>query len=214
MLRDTLNKLKGKREQLHDSIKNTSSSIREIKRELRQLEEAKIILQRVATETQKELEYKICSLASTALDAIFPDAYKLNVEFIIKRGKSECFLTFSRKDSDNQIDPMTESGGGAVDVAAFALRLTLWSIQEPKTRNTIVLDEPFRFLSTDLQPKASEMLKTLSQKLNLQFIIITHEEELVESADKVFRVSINNGISKVVASAGSSVYATETNVIE
>ena len=93
---------------------------------------------------------------------------------------------------------MDASGGGAVDVAAFALRVASWSMQHPRSRATIILDEPMRFLSTDLQPKASEMLKQLSEKLGLQFIIITHEEELADEADKVFEIRQRKGVSEVV----------------
>jgi DNA repair exonuclease SbcCD ATPase subunit len=59
------------------------------------------------------------------------------------------------------------------------------------------MDEPLRFLSEDLQEKASLMIKELSKKLKLQFIIITHEPTLATYADKEFRVTIKNGISNV-----------------
>jgi len=63
--------------------------------------------------------------------------------------------------------------------------------------NTIVLDEPFRFLSRELQGRAGEMLKLLSQKLGIQFIFVTHVQDLVEAADRVFEVRKKKQISKV-----------------
>ena len=93
--------------------------------------------------------------------------------------------------------PLDASGGGAVDVAAFGLRIASWVMQQPHTRNVIVLDEPLRFLSKDRQSKASEIIKELSNKLNLQFIIVTHEQALTEYADKVFQVTQSKGISSV-----------------
>jgi DNA repair exonuclease SbcCD ATPase subunit len=92
---------------------------------------------------------------------------------------------------------MDAAGGGAVDVAAFALRVASWSMQRPRTRPVIILDEPMRFLSPDLQPKASDMLQELSQKLGLQFIIVTHEEELTQQVDKVFEVLKKGGVTNV-----------------
>jgi DNA repair exonuclease SbcCD ATPase subunit len=50
------------------------------------------------------------------------------------------------------------------------------------------LDEPFKNLSKDLQSKAGEILKLLSQKLGIQIIMITHEQELMEIADKTFEI--------------------------
>ena len=57
------------------------------------------------------------------------------------------------------------------------------------TRNTIILDEPFKHLSDDLQPLGSEVLKQLSDKLKIQFIIVTHRKEITGVADKIFEVS-------------------------
>ena len=41
------------------------------------------------------------------------------------------------------------------------------------------------------------MIKEISQKLGIQFIVVTHENALTESADKIFEVSIKKGISKI-----------------
>jgi DNA repair exonuclease SbcCD ATPase subunit len=57
------------------------------------------------------------------------------------------------------------------------------------------LDEPFRFVSSDLQDRASQMVKELSEKLGLQFIIITHNPTLASYADKTFEVHLHKGRS-------------------
>jgi DNA repair exonuclease SbcCD ATPase subunit len=70
-------------------------------------------------------------------------------------------------------------------------------MQNPRLRNTIILDEPMRFLSDDYQEQASKMLKEISDRMGIQFIIITHEQTLSEYADKTFQVKLRKGISKV-----------------
>jgi DNA repair exonuclease SbcCD ATPase subunit len=70
----------------------------------------------------------------------------------------------------------------------------------PRTRNTIILDEPFRFLSEDHQEQAGNMMKEISRKLNLQILYITHNPILAEVADRTFNVSIKKGISFVKVS--------------
>lgn len=87
-----------------------------------------------------------------------------------------------------EIDPLTASGVGAIDVAAFALRIASWSMARPRTHPVIILDEPFRYLSENYQERASNMLKELSDKLGIQFIIITHEQTLTTSADRIFEI--------------------------
>ena len=117
------------------------------------------------------------------------------MEFVDRRDKNECDLRFERQ--GNLMKPLDSSGVGAIDVASFALRIAAWSIQFPKSRPVIILDEPFKFLDKSKHGRASEMLKELSLKLGLQFIIVTHEEGLTENADRIFKVSNTKRTSKV-----------------
>lgn len=183
------------RDKISRDIDEKSCQIKKLKRELKNSQEAQLIIQTVAMQTQQELEYKISEIVSLALSAVFDDPYEFRVEFNIKRGKTEADIHFYK--NGIAFDPMTETGGGVVDIAAFALRIALWNLASPRTRNTIILDEPFRFLSKNLQTKASDMLALLSNKLSIQFIIVTHIQELVEAADKVFIVEHNGKSSHI-----------------
>ena len=71
-------------------------------------------------------------------------------------------------------------------------------MRTPRTRNTIILDEPFKHLSKDLHDRASQMIQNLSKQLGIQFIIVTHEPALSQFADKVFEVKQRKGISKII----------------
>lgn len=196
-LRNRLEQSKGAKTQLETSLLNLQTQLREHTRSLKQHEQAKEIIREVGMATQKQLQISISDITSLALEAVFPNPYSLEVEFIQRRNKTECDLYFVR--DENKVDPLTASGVGAVDVASFALRIASWSMSTPHSRNTIILDEPFRFLSENYQEQASIMLKELSKKLGLQFIIVTHEQVLTSYADKTFQVSIKKGRSKVTS---------------
>lgn len=193
--RNQLEQQKGQKAQLDRTIATLRDELRTGKRNLHRHEQAREIIREVGLATQRELQFHISDITSLALEAVFPDPYALSVEFVQRRNKTECDLFFVR--GDDKIDPLTASGGGAVDVAAFALRIASWSMARPRSRNVIVLDEPLRFLSVDLQERASMMIKELSEKLGLQFIIVTHENTLASYADRVFEVSIRKGVSQV-----------------
>ena len=193
--RNLLERQKGKKIQIEQDINTLKDTVKQSKRNLIRHEKAREIIREVGMQTQQQLQFHISDITSLALEAVFPDPYKLIVEFVQRRNKTECDLYFER--DGEKVDPLTASGGGAVDVAAFALRIASWSMQQPRSRNVIILDEPLRFLSTDLQEQASIMIKEISEKLGIQFIIVTHEDTLASYADKVFRVSIKNGKSKV-----------------
>jgi DNA repair exonuclease SbcCD ATPase subunit len=195
LLRQKLEQQKGKKMQIETALATLKDTLRNKKRSLYQHEQAREIVRDVGIKTQQQLQYHISDITSLALESVFTEPYQLKVEFVQRRNKTECDLLFVR--GDDEMDPLTASGGGAVDVAAFALRIASWSMTRPRTRNTIILDEPFRFLSADNQERASTMLKELSQRLGIQFIIVTHEPILAAYADKIFEVKITKGKSKV-----------------
>lgn len=197
-LRKKFERQTGKRDQLDSSITTLQEGIVEKTRSLRRHHEAKEIIRIVGLMTQEQLQSDISDITSLALDSVFPDPYQLQVEFVIRRNKTECDIFFVR--DDMKIEPSIASGVGAMDVASFALRIASWSMMEPHTRNTIILDEPFRNLSENYQEAASIMLKEISKKLGIQFIIVTHIHTLASYADRIFEVKKRKKVSKVTQS--------------
>jgi len=179
-----LERLQGRRDFLHQRLDVQEVSRGKLAQFLVVIEEAQVFIQQVAKETQEQLRFHIEDIVQLALDAVFPDEYDFRVVFEIKRGKTEARLCFLR--DGVEIDPLTSAGGGVSDVCAFALRLAVWSLG--KTARVMILDEPFRYLSRDLQPKAGEMLKKLSKRLKLQIIMVTHSEFLADIGDRIFSV--------------------------
>ena len=199
-LRRELEQQKGQRTQIERSISKMHGEIRQAKRHLRRHEQALEIIRIVGMETQNQLSYHISDITSLALEAVFDNPYKLMVEFVQRRNKTECDLYFER--NGNRIDPLSASGLGAVDVAGFALRVASWSMQTPRSRATLILDEPFKHLKgRNANLRVLDMIKEISDKLKLQIIMVSDErverEDIIEHADKVFDVSIRDGISKI-----------------
>lgn len=201
-----LNKLTGARDYLVKEIKSKELDLNTIKDTIILWEEAKEILKIVSLKTQQQLQLQISDITTLAMEAVFPDPYTINIDFIERRGKTECDIFFVR--NDNKIDPLESSGYGAVDIAAFALRIASW-VLDGKSRNIIILDEPMRFLSDDLRPQASRMLKELSSKLNLQLIMITHDPQFTVDADQIVQVFKHKKFSKIKIHTNSDNYGTQ-----
>mgnify|MGYP001566575746 FL=1 len=195
-LRRNLERKKGERQRCLSEYKRIRASLSLLKQELQYSKKAQLIIQKVAKETQEQLQIHISSLVSTALKAVYKNPYKFICKFEIKRGKTECKLLFER--NSKKIDPLLASGGGVVDVASFALRVALWSLAPQKSRNVLILDEPFKNIndkSRVLHQKLSEMVKMISKKLNIQMIIISMIPEMENIADKIFRIKLKKGVS-------------------
>ena len=193
--RNKLQKLKGLQEAAVAIVQSTKNKIRSIENEKEDIEQARLVLQTVAQQTQQELEYRVAEIVSLALQTVFDEPYELKLDFIIKRGKTEADIYFEL--NGERLDPMTASGGGPVDITAFALRVALWSLRKPRTRNVIIIDEPFKYLSPNYHERAAQMLNEISHKLGLQIIMVTYSQESIQTADRVFRVKQIKGVSEI-----------------
>jgi DNA repair exonuclease SbcCD ATPase subunit len=190
-----LNRAEGRLSAIQSDLEKEKFELKS--KEIRQVavEEAHVFLQKVAKDTQEHLKFHIEDIVNLAINTIVPEKYDFKVAFEIKRGQTEADIHLLK--DGNQIDIMSGSGGGVVDIVAFALRIAAWTLS--KTDNVIILDEPFRFISKNLQPKAGEMLRALSHRLKVQFIIVTHNAEIVDISDRIFEVTQKDGVSMINA---------------
>ena len=162
--------------------------------------DAAAFLQSVAQRAQQALEYRVSELVTLALDAVFPEPYRFVVRFELRRGRTEADLRFERDGAE--VDPLRATGGGAVDVAAFALRAAMWSLL--RSRAVLVLDEPFRFVSAEYRAAAAAMIREVSERLGVQVVMVTHDAALVGAAARVFRVTQTAGISRAETEEGTA----------
>lgn len=189
---------KGMKKQIENNLAEEKKQLDELNIRIKLLEQAQLFLQKVAQDTQSKLKLQIEDIVNLALNTVFPDEYLFQVEFNIFRGKTDAELVFINQTTGGKIDPMNASGGGVIDIVAFALRISAY-VLENGVDNVIILDEPFRFVSKDLVERAGEILRVLSTKLGLQVILVTHIPELIDVADKVFKVKKNqDGVSKII----------------
>lgn len=185
----------GKKEQVEADIDRLNANLKTNRKAVKHLEQAHEIVKIVGGETQQQLQYHISDITSLALESVFTNPYELVMDFVERRGKIECDLLFKR---DNEIfKPKESSGFGQMDIASLALRLAAWSMQVPRTRPTLIIDEPFKNLSHKFHEPASQMVKELSDKLGIQFIMTTHIPILAESADRVFETKLRNKVTHI-----------------
>ena len=192
-----INRAQGAKDQIQKSIRQNVKAKKEADERLKNFEKAQAFLQQVAQDTQEQLRVHVEDIVQLALDAIFPDQYQFEIRFAIAYGKTTAELCFISKITGYSIDPMVASGGGVVDVCSFALRLACWTLSRG-IDSVMIFDEPMKHLSADMRDRAATIMRELAQKLNLQFIMVTHMPELEAAADKVIRIKKGkDGISYI-----------------
>ena len=57
-------------------------------------------------------------------------------------------------------------------------RLAALILAKPKLRRTIILDEPFKFVSAEYLSNVKLLLEGLARDFKVQFIVVTHIKQL------------------------------------
>lgn len=184
-LHKSISLIKAKKSILESNLKGEKEKESIFSKRYESALKARILLQEIATITQKKVEERISNIVSSALEAIFPDPYKFILEFIPKRNQTECVLWFEK--NGERMKPIDSSGGGTIDVASFVLRIAFLTVDK-KARRIMALDEPLKFVSKDYLDKCGELLQLLSERNRIQILMVTHLRELIDYGDKVFEL--------------------------
>ena len=195
-------KMVGRRDQTAKNLENKKVELTSLEKRGISIEKSQLLLQTTAQETQQTFKVHLEDIVQTGMDTCFPGEYTFVVEFLLKRGSTVCDI-FLEDDNGFRTNPIGAAGGGVVDIISLALRLAIWTLTKPD--NVLVLDEPFKWLSAGLRPLAGEFLASLSTKLGMQLIIVTHDEMLLGIADRIFQVKKNRkGRSKIKVIEGNN----------
>ena len=168
------------------NLQQEVKACRQAQQDLHDAEEARSRAQAVAQLVQQQAHAQIAGVVTSCLQSVFgKDSYTFKIKFVQKRGRTEAQLLLVN-DGVEIMDPINEDSGGVVSVAAFALRLACLVLAKPRLRRLLVMDEPFSQLSAEYRPAIRSMLLKLAREFNVQFIIVTHQQELM--CGKVIRL--------------------------
>lgn len=180
-LRGRLARLLPEYEHTSRLVKGERKALREAGEHLAAVREARALVRSVAKVTMEAAHRSIASVVTRCLEAVFgPGSFRFHIDFVEKRGRTEAELWFLDADG-HRTDPLGADSGGAVDVAAFGLRLACLLLSRPKLRRLLVLDEPFRNIhGRGNRERAANLLPSLARDFGLQVILVTGMDWLKE----------------------------------
>ncbi len=188
-VRDGLKKYEVLRSLAKSRLDKANDRLEKATHALRVTEEAQRFIALVAGTVQLRLEQAVSDLVNKALTGVFEDeSYDFVMRFIPKAGKVEVEFVYVTKDGQ-ELNPLEDSGIGTVDVTAFALRVSLWHVASKHARPILLLDEPFKNLSKEYRSVFLGLIKQIARDTGMQFIIVTHQYDLVSIADNVITVT-------------------------
>jgi len=176
--------------------------IRQLNKKIEKHIGAQVTLNEFSKISQEKFKDKIESLVTMVIQTVFDRPFTFHLEFQKKRNNIECVPVV--KEGKDEFSPKDDMGGSILDLISFAFRIVLWSLESPRSRNVFILDEPFIWTGS-LIKRVGDALKILSQKLNIQIILVSHENDLIEICDKAWRISHNGEMSEVELIKGKKI---------
>lgn len=185
-LRAELDRAVARRDLTQKEVEDVTQELQQAVSELGAVTAAAALVQEVAQTVQTQAHAAVASVVTRCLEAVYgPDAYEFRVVFEKKRGRTEARLAFvdpGAEGGGEELDPTCDTEGGQLDVASFALRLAALILTQPPPRRFLALDEPFRFVDAQRTPLVRDLLLSLAEELDFQFLLITHNRGLCGGA--------------------------------
>ncbi len=148
---------------------------------------ALVVLQRLEETWRGHYEAAIAGLGGQGINSVFVDAeYEVLLESSIKRGVANLDIILV-KDGE-RVRLKGGSGGSVVQVLAYLLRYFMTTSQSPEWRRMEALDEPFSMLSAAHRPALCQLVREITDRLDFQLLLSSHEDELLDAADVAYEV--------------------------
>jgi len=190
-----LDETRAKKQVLSQSVAEIQTELLQLKTRLGNLVIAQEVINSVSILAQTEFKGAVEALVTEALHYVFGDNYAFEIESTIARNQAEAQMWVSIDGVRHSLKD--ELGGGVVDVCSFVLKVTFWALQINRTEPVLIFDEPLKNIDSGRLEAIGVMIKSLAERLGVQFVIVTHEQELAAIADISYRVIIFEGVSSV-----------------
>lgn len=149
-------------------------------------DEANIGFHSMEEEWRGRFEKALAELVSQGLSSVFGDDRKVILTHSIKRGVANLDLEMETNGLRTRI--IGAKGGSVIQILAFLFRVLFTVSQNPPLLPLLILDEPFSMVSAKYRGTLGELVHELSRRLNIQFILASHEEEIAEASDVTYEI--------------------------
>lgn len=152
-----------------------------------------VIFQALSDEESSKFQSNLKRLVTAGLQVVFEEPMEFDIELAVERNVMAVnfYVTSLINDTKIRLDILSAKGGGVADVVSFLLQFLL-VYYLPQRRRIIIGDEPWKNLSRDYKARFAEFVQAICVKSGVQLIMVTHDEEYIHVADKVYRFALND----------------------
>jgi len=186
--------LLGRKFELENTLAAHVQRAQEASVEAEFLTTARELYQKTSTLLRVKLSERFADLATRALQYIFQTS---DLEFVVELDVKANLpvASFFVIVDGHKVDPKEALGGSIYEVIGICLRLVCLEVFELK--GPLILDEPLRSVDETNLRSALEFILQYCKETGRQLIMVTHNEQIARSADRLFEVTQEGGISSV-----------------
>lgn len=169
------------------------------------LDQAAALLNSLGEQRQAQAQGVIEELVTQGLQTVFDETLSFHIVSGTKGKNAVIDFVIRTTLGEKVIDtPVLDArGGGMAAVVGFLLRLVVLALQSKDSGGKLlVLDETFAHVSAEYLPGVSQFLRQVVDEFGLQIIMVTHQTELIEDADVVYRFTQSQGKTKAARADG------------
>ena len=149
-----------------------------------------VVLKKMMDQLSKSQITHLSDLLNSSVQSIFFDRqYSIELNVTELRNQNQLKILLHEDTPDGHIvSDINDNGYGLKGIIGFILQcyFIIYYKQDP----ILFLDEAFGNLSSQYLPYLKALIQSLTNKYGFRFILITHDERLMEMADRTYRVRL------------------------
>jgi DNA repair exonuclease SbcCD ATPase subunit len=191
----------GARDLLQRQLETKEAELTRAREDIAVWEQVQFLFAKVSEYAREQLKARIEETVTAALVTVFGEGYffRINLRTMGGQPAAEWQVISQYGDFEVAASPEDARGGGITDVVSLALRLAMLELVRPKPGGPVILDEPAKMVSAEYAGNLAYFLKQYAARTGRQVIMVTHNAQLAEVADKSYLVTQVNGVSEVKA---------------
>jgi len=185
-LKSTLDDLQAEYRVTSKNLQEYTAQYEALGVEITKLDDMQEMFQIASKLMYDNLSIKLGNIITEGLSIVFPEEeLTFTIEFVERRNTIEADLYLLDK-SNNKYHPLDAVGGGVADFISILLRCTYVILSTYD--NTLVCDEPLKFLDRERISLGAEFINKLCMDFDLQILMVSHIPEIIELAEKVYHI--------------------------
>lgn len=159
--------------------------LKRTQKKLIEIEKAKALIIEIAKQAKEEIKKYIENIVTDTIQIVYGKEFTFEMHIKQKRDQEEIYFYLKTIDG-TLLEPRKDTvAGGALDLMSIGLKVSILSLLSAEP--ILFLDEPLKNLGK-YSYIGAQILKELSREFTLQILLITHDDALMEIADKVYRI--------------------------